>query len=364
MISICKLTFVKPCLLLPLPRLAAHDPPLALKNTGVLNRQSLAGALATGTHGTGVDFPIMSEQVRGWCPYACVRVRRRYEWIHLYQSTYRINPIPLPIQFGTTQMRAVELVTASGEVLRARKDDPDPALREVSTHVWAVRGWWYVGAFFFALVFDNPYLQVFEAAAIHLGALGVVTELELEVVDAFSVYKVRPSAMIAMHMTLSLPECRTSTALSPSNTTTKSHDQTADPPPAPGTRPRQLRNPRPRLRPPPGVVSKPKTDRSVHARFLPRSFINRLSMHDTNINRWVPYTDTVQLLESNRTARGVCPPPPAANPHGMGSSLVQDWLLRPLRPLLGRLQVGAWSGVTDPNLETSTCTINRRRQRA
>lgn len=45
-------------------RLAAHDPPLALKNTGVLNRQSLAGALATGTHGTGVNFPIMSEQVR------------------------------------------------------------------------------------------------------------------------------------------------------------------------------------------------------------------------------------------------------------------------------------------------------------
>jgi hypothetical protein len=45
-------------------RLAQHDPPLALKNTGVLNRQSLAGALATGTHGTGVKFPIMSEQVR------------------------------------------------------------------------------------------------------------------------------------------------------------------------------------------------------------------------------------------------------------------------------------------------------------
>lgn len=33
--------------------------------------------------------------------------------------------------------------------------------------------------------------QVFEAATIHLGALGVVTELELEVVDAFSVFKVR-----------------------------------------------------------------------------------------------------------------------------------------------------------------------------
>lgn len=33
-------------------------------------------------------------------------------------------------------------------------------------------------------------MQVFEAATIHLGALGVVTEMELEVVDAFSVYKV------------------------------------------------------------------------------------------------------------------------------------------------------------------------------
>lgn len=45
-------------------RLAQHDPPLALKNTGVLNRQSLGGALATGTHGTGVKFPIMSDAVR------------------------------------------------------------------------------------------------------------------------------------------------------------------------------------------------------------------------------------------------------------------------------------------------------------
>lgn len=37
----------------------------------------------------------------------------------------------------------------------------------------------------------SPYAQVFEAAAIHLGALGVITEMELEVVPAFSVYKVR-----------------------------------------------------------------------------------------------------------------------------------------------------------------------------
>lgn len=53
-------------------RLAAHDPPLALKNTGVLSRQSLAGALATGTHGTGVAFPIMSEQVRVLLEAACL----------------------------------------------------------------------------------------------------------------------------------------------------------------------------------------------------------------------------------------------------------------------------------------------------
>ena len=45
-------------------RLARHDPPLALANTGVLDRQSLAGALGTGTHGTGIHYPIMSAQVR------------------------------------------------------------------------------------------------------------------------------------------------------------------------------------------------------------------------------------------------------------------------------------------------------------
>lgn len=41
-------------------------------------------------------------------------------------------------------------------------------------------------------------MQVFEAATIHLGALGVVTELELEVVDAFSVYKVGRHLPIAL----------------------------------------------------------------------------------------------------------------------------------------------------------------------
>jgi len=99
--------------------LAAHDPPLALRNTGVLNRQSLAGALATGTHGTGINYQIMSADVV-----------------------------------------ALEIITAVGEVLRVRRDDADLLMREV-----------------------------FEAATVHLGGLGVITEVTMEVVDAFSVVK-------------------------------------------------------------------------------------------------------------------------------------------------------------------------------
>ena len=99
--------------------LAVHDPPLALRNTGVLNRQSLAGALATGTHGTGINYQIMSADVV-----------------------------------------ALEMVTAAGEVLRVSREDSDLARREV-----------------------------FEAATIHLGGLGVITEVTMEVVDAFSVVK-------------------------------------------------------------------------------------------------------------------------------------------------------------------------------
>eukprot|EP00624_Nannochloropsis_granulata_P000873 evm.model.NODE_13781_length_2811_cov_26.473852.1 len=99
--------------------LAANDPPLALRNTGVLNRQSLAGALATGTHGTGINYQIMSADVV-----------------------------------------ALEMVTAAGEVLRVGRDDADVAMREV-----------------------------FEAATVHLGGLGVITEVTIEVVNAFSVVK-------------------------------------------------------------------------------------------------------------------------------------------------------------------------------
>lgn len=92
----------------------------------MLNRQSLAGALATGTHGTGVGFSIMSEQVRGCVgSVGSARIYRSFKHLHLLRL------------YTSIQLRAVELVTASGEVLRAQKDDPDLALREVSM-LWDV----------------------------------------------------------------------------------------------------------------------------------------------------------------------------------------------------------------------------------
>ena len=45
------------------PKLAAHG--LALANQGDIDRQSLAGALATGTHGTGWGLPSLAAMVTG-----------------------------------------------------------------------------------------------------------------------------------------------------------------------------------------------------------------------------------------------------------------------------------------------------------
>jgi L-gulono-1,4-lactone dehydrogenase len=59
------------------------------------------------------------------------------------------------------QVVGVELITGEGRVIRASTDDQDPFLREV-----------------------------LEASKISLGGLGVISELTLECVDAFSIIKV------------------------------------------------------------------------------------------------------------------------------------------------------------------------------
>ncbi|GAA4664969.1 D-arabinono-1,4-lactone oxidase [Gordonia humi] len=84
---------------------------LAMENLGDIDRQTLAGATSTGTHGTGARFGGIS-----------------------------------------TQIREVQLVDGSGEVIRVGEDDPD-----------------------------------LKAAALGLGALGVLTEITLQCVDAFAV---------------------------------------------------------------------------------------------------------------------------------------------------------------------------------
>lgn len=74
---------------------------------------------------------------------------------------------------------------------------------------------------------------------------------------------------------------------------------------------------------------------------------------------WIPYTDTVQLLESNRTARGVeydgaagqqqCAGGQEEKEGGVWGSyarMLAAWL-RPLRPFLGRLQVSVRSELND-----------------
>jgi L-gulonolactone oxidase len=98
--SLCRLNTV----------LAAHG--LALPNLGDIDTQTISGALATGTHGTGRDLGCLS-----------------------------------------TFVEEMEIVTGTGEVLRcSRSSSPD----------------------------------VFHAAAVNVGALGIVTELTLRCVDAFT----------------------------------------------------------------------------------------------------------------------------------------------------------------------------------
>lgn len=94
--------------------LAAHG--LALENLGDIDRQTIAGAIATGTHGTGARFGNLASMVE-----------------------------------------ALTLVTGTGEVVRCSRDEePD---------LW-------------------------RAARVSLGALGVVCEVELRCVDAFTLHGV------------------------------------------------------------------------------------------------------------------------------------------------------------------------------
>ncbi len=100
--------------------LASHD--LALPNLGDIDAQTISGALATGTHGTGAGFGCLS-----------------------------------------TFVAALELVTGTGEVIRCSPvDRPD----------------------------------IFSAALVNVGALGVVTEVTLRCVDAFILRaEERPSSL-------------------------------------------------------------------------------------------------------------------------------------------------------------------------
>lgn len=94
--------------------LAAHG--LALENLGDIDRQTIAGAIATGTHGTGAGYGNLPSLVE-----------------------------------------ALTLVTGTGEVLQcSREDDP----------------------------------ELWRAARVSLGALGVVCEVELRCVDAFTLHAV------------------------------------------------------------------------------------------------------------------------------------------------------------------------------
>lgn len=44
--------------------LAAAEPPLALRNIGSISDQTIGGLISTATHGSGVDYPVISADVQ------------------------------------------------------------------------------------------------------------------------------------------------------------------------------------------------------------------------------------------------------------------------------------------------------------
>ncbi|MHA7269477.1 D-arabinono-1,4-lactone oxidase [Arthrobacter sp. HLT1-20] len=114
-----------------------HDVPallrpygLAMENLGDIDRQSIAGAISTGTHGTGLTFGGIA-----------------------------------------TQVRALTLVSGTGEVLQCS---------------------------------ETENAEIFSVARVGLGALGIITSVTLQCVDAFMLHAVeRPEPLAAVFESLS-----------------------------------------------------------------------------------------------------------------------------------------------------------------
>jgi FAD-linked oxidoreductase len=103
------------------PALAAHG--LAMENLGDIDAQSLAGAIATGTHGTGITLGNLSSQVVG-----------------------------------------LTLVSAEGDVIECS---------------------------------ETREREVFKAAQVSLGALGVIAQVRLRLLPAYSLHEVKATAGLA-----------------------------------------------------------------------------------------------------------------------------------------------------------------------
>ena len=104
--------------------LAGHG--LAMPNLGDIDAQTVSGALATGTHGTGASLGCLS-----------------------------------------TFVTELELVAADGSIIRCSAEEGRPLLRDLGQDVDA-----------------RP--DIFAAARVNVGALGIVTEVTLRCVEAFT----------------------------------------------------------------------------------------------------------------------------------------------------------------------------------
>lgn len=109
---------------------------LALTNMGATAEQSLAGAISTGTHGTGMDLGSISAMV--------CRASRAWQWMRMMLSPG-----------GGMQVTGLRLVSGLGEVVEASRD-------------------------------HNT--DVFSAARVGLGALGIITAIKIHCVPAFRLH--------------------------------------------------------------------------------------------------------------------------------------------------------------------------------
>ena len=126
--------------------LAAAKPPLALPNIGSISDQTIGGLISTASHGSGVNFPVLSQHVRSLTlilplPGAPIVRASPYDDVELFKAS-------LCGLGATGLMLEVEVEVEDAFRLRETKeargvDEVLESLDEIKTSAEHVGLWWY-----------------------------------------------------------------------------------------------------------------------------------------------------------------------------------------------------------------------------